>query len=254
MTRHLIRSRQRGQSMAEFLVALAVLVPLFLAVAYAGRYSDVQQAAVQASRYAAFQRAMVPGAQSDAALADQMRARFFLHGARNGGKIQSSDTAVRQSGSATTPVWRDVTGGNLLNSPNDVALTFRRSNLSTGAVGSFMDTMTSSAGRDYGPATVAQVEVTLVNKLDLSTRSPSPLRIAAATAAAGDGLSSGGSQSTRDAAATVVPLSRLPSGLNTVLSWVMALFEPVSPELGCIKPDVVPTRRLDTYQSPGGCM
>ena len=249
-----LRSYQRGQSMAEFLVAMAVLLPLFLAIAYAGRYSDIQQSAVQASRYAAFQTAMNPGAQTDGQLEDQMRARFFLHGGRNNGKLQTSDTAVGQSGSATSPAWRDLAGGVLLNSPNDVKLTWGTAPINAGGVADMMDLVTSSAGKDYKGGRVAQVEITLPNKLDLRTNSPSPLKIAAATAAIGDGLSSGGSRSTRDAAATIVPLSRIPSGINTVLDWVFFLFEPYGPELGCIKPDVVPTRRLDGSQSAGDCM
>ncbi|MEK8031086.1 hypothetical protein AACH06_09695 [Ideonella sp. DXS29W] len=254
MNRKNLRSDQRGQSMAEFLVAMAVLLPLFLAVAYAGRYSDVQQAAVQASRYAAFQTALAPGAQTDNQIEDQMRARFFLHGGRNGGKIQSSDTASGQTGSATSPAWRDLAGGNLLNSPNDVRLTWGTAALSAGPGGQAMDLVVRSAGKRYEPGRVAQVEVTMANKLDLSSNSPSPLKIAAATAAVGNSLNSGGSRSTRDAAATIVPLSKIPSGLNTALDWVFFLFEPYGPELGCIKPDVVPTRRLDGTQNAGGCL
>ncbi|HJV70292.1 TadE/TadG family type IV pilus assembly protein [Ideonella sp.] len=249
------RSDQRGQSMVEFLVALAVLLPLFLAVSYAGRYSDVQQSAVQASRYAAFQRAMQPnGTPSDNTLRDQMRARFFLYGGRNNGRLQSDDTAVNANGTDAPPLWHDLSGTRLLNSPNDVSLTFGTTNLNLAAAGRFMNVMTSSAGKTYRPATVAQVEVTLANKLDLSTSSPSPLKIAAATATAGDGLGSSGSRGTRDAAATVVPLARLPSGLRGGLSFIMGLFEPAGPELGCIKPDVVPNNRLSPYASPEGCM
>ncbi len=48
----------RGQAMTEFLVAMAVLVPIFFAISYLARYGDLQQRATQASRYAAFQRAM----------------------------------------------------------------------------------------------------------------------------------------------------------------------------------------------------
>ena len=50
----------RGQATTEFVVALAALVPLFIGIAYAGRYMDIHHAAVQASRYASFQRVMQP--------------------------------------------------------------------------------------------------------------------------------------------------------------------------------------------------
>jgi hypothetical protein len=240
--------------MTEFLVALAALLPLFIAVAYVGRYGDIAQTAVAASRYAAFERTMVAPGLPDTTLRDQMRARFFLYGGRNNGRLQSDDTATRASASDSPPVWRDLTGSNLLASPNDVSLQFGTSTLGQGTVARFMGFMTSSAGKSYGPASVAQVEVNLANHVDLSTDRPGPLRLAAATAVAADGLGSSGSQGTRDAAATIVPLSHLPSGINTVLGWVMRLFEPEGPQLGCVKPDVVPNGRLDGYAPPGPCL
>jgi len=73
------KATQAGQSATEFLIALLVMLPLFLAVAYAGRYGEIHQTATQASRYAAFQRVMQPDSKvlSDAKIEDQMRARYF---------------------------------------------------------------------------------------------------------------------------------------------------------------------------------
>ena len=117
------RSSQHGQSTTEFVIALVVCVPLYLAVDYAGKYGDLQQTAVQASRYAAFQRVLEPrtGALSDAKIEDQTRARFFLDGQRNDGKLNSDDTA----GSITDdtdqpPLWRDNGNNALLTGPTQV--------------------------------------------------------------------------------------------------------------------------------------
>ena len=93
---------QRGQSTTEFLVALIALVPIFLAVVYAGRYSDAHQAAVQASRYVAFQRALQPSttALPDSKLIDQARARFFARRDLNNGLLRSDDSAGSMDGNS----------------------------------------------------------------------------------------------------------------------------------------------------------
>ena len=49
---------QRGQAMSEFIAAMALFVPLVLGVIYIGKYSDIKHQAIQASRYAAMERAL----------------------------------------------------------------------------------------------------------------------------------------------------------------------------------------------------
>ena len=78
--------------------------------------------------------------------------------------------------------------------------------------------------------------------------------IAAATAAAGNPLNSGGSKDTRDSAATMVPTSYIPDGLTGFFELALSLFEPYGPELGCIKPDVVPNERLDGTPNNSKCV
>lgn len=253
------RRHCRGQSMTEFLVALAVLVPLFLAVTYAGRYGDIMQSTVQASRYAAFQRARQPVAQlSDATLEDQMRARFFVRGDfAHAGKIQSDDTARNLRGDIVPPVWRDLSMRPLMTNPQSARLTMGSTTLNSGIAERGLSFMAISAGKTYGNALTAQVEVGLVNKLDLSDHAQRIWSVGATTAAAGDNLSSSGSQATRDAAATIVPSAMVPAAVSTFLNLAMQLFEPSGPEFGCIKPDVVantgPTTRLQGFAPAGGC-
>jgi hypothetical protein len=243
------RLQQRGQSIAELLLGLAMLLPLFLAVAYAGRYGDLQQTATQASRYAAMGRAMEPseGRLSNAAIEDQTRARFFLAGDYlHRGRIQSDDTVAGYTNDrGQSEMWQDLSGNPLLSRPDRVTLQWDDAALGTGAVASSMNIMTKSAGLSYPGGRVARLEVTLTNRLDQVNASPRPIVIAAATAAAGNGLGSSGSKATRDAAATLVPSSYVPDALGGLLSEAIGLFEPEGPEIGCIKPDVVPTHRLD---------
>jgi hypothetical protein len=255
-----LRLIQSGQSMTEFLVALAVLLPLFLAVSYAGRYTDIQQSAVQASRYAAFQRVMQPNpAQlSEKTIQDQMRARFFTDGKYlNKGQLRSDDTAVSLAAKGTPPLWRDLSFTPLLRSPDSVRLNYSTVSLGSGPTGKVVDgalgLMSKSAGKTYKGATVAQVEVDLLNRMDLSVPAPSMLKIAATTAAVGDSISSSGTKATRDAAAVAAPVSKLPTGLSGLMSAAFLLFEPSGPEFGCMKPDVVPGHRLEGYAPDGGC-
>lgn len=251
------RAPARGQSLVEFLVALAVLMPLFVAITFAGRYGDLQQTATQASRYAAFQRAMQPnsGRLSDATIEDQMRARFFAAGdTLNKGRIQSDDSVSKLKKADTQPaLWEDLSGEPLMKAYDQITLTWADTAIGTGAVASAMGVMTKTAGKSYPGGRVARVEVKLNNKLDQINDSPKPIVIAAATAAAGDGLSSSGSQGTRDAAATIVPTSYIPDALSGFLELAIDLFEPEGPKLGCIKPDVVAGNRLEGAANNSRC-
>jgi hypothetical protein len=247
---------QAGQSMTEFIVAMLVLLPLFLAVTYAARFGDIQMRATQASRYAAFERAMQPdtGLLTDARIGDQMRARFFARGdALHGGAIQSDDSAAALADGSNDGLWRDLKGKALLANTNDVSLKFADVALDTGAIKTGMSIIEKSAGKSWNPGKVARVDVKLANKLDLGPEAEAFFSIGAATAAAGDGLGSSGSKATRDAAAIIVPTSYIPGFIDGVIDFAMMLFEPSGPEFGCIKPDVVPTDRLSGVQPWAAC-
>jgi hypothetical protein len=249
---------QRGQSIAEFLIALSVLVPLLMAVTYAGRYGDLQQTATQASRYAALQRAREPSQSrlSDTVLADQMRARFFVdRDYLNKGRLQSDDSMSKVAkGKGNPALWTDLSGAALLSETDkNVTLTWADAPVGTGGVTKMMNVMTKTAGKDYPGGKVARIEVTLANKLNLAQAKPKPLVIAAATAAVGNTLSSSGSKATRDAAATIVPTAYVPDILAGLFEEALDLFEPEGPIIGCIKPDVVPGHRLDGAADNSKC-
>lgn len=251
-----VQRSQRGQSMAEFLVALAVLLPLFLGISYLGRYGDLNQTATQASRYAAMQKAMHPGLSEDL-IKDQMRARFFLQGSHlNGGKLRSDDSVKSiKDAKGQTSLWLDLSGQPLLEKPEDVSLRFTDASMGSKGPLSAAKAMAKSAGKSYPSGAVAQVEVSLVNRLPLAeTMKAEHFTLAAATAAGGNALGSSGSKATRDAAATIVPLSKMPGMMSSFIEKAMSLFEKEGPVLGCIKPDPIYASRLEGSGSPGPCV
>lgn len=257
------RQAQRGQAMSEFIIALAVLLPMFLAVSYLGRYGDLQQRAQQASRYAAFQRAVQPDDKqlSDATIADQMRARFFLaHDAlAKDGHLRSDDSAAKIKDDKNQPaLWRDLTGKALLKDPSQVTLQW--GNASLGAANKDVGYISKLIGKPMKDGRVAMVELNLFNKLDLAGAAPKNIRVGAATAAAGGGLGSAGSADTAATAANVNASSKLIPGFVTkVVDLAVALFEKDGPDFGCIKPDVVAaqdknTTRLDGAPNNSTCL
>ncbi len=248
------RPAQRGQSTTEFLVSLIVMVPIFLAVTYLGRYADFQQRATQASRYAAFQRSMQPSTAklTDALIEDQMRARFFTAPlALHAGAIQSDDTVASVKDDKYLPAfWRDLSGKALLNDPGQVKLGWTTHALGSKGAVSALDTVTEFMGKDYAPGRRAQVELTLLNRLNQADEKPTELKIGAATAAAGDMLGSGGSDETVKTVSPLVPVRHVPSVVRSAVSIVVSLLERDRPEFGCIKANIVAPHRLegDTQQ------
>lgn len=251
-------ARQHGQAMTELLISMIVLVPIFMGITYVARYGDIQQRATQASRYAAFERAAQPdaGRLSDAKIQDQMRARFFLAPLHlNQGRLRSDDTAARINDDQGQPsLWSDLRGQALLQSPQQVRLTWADAKLGSGLGSAEGRALAKVVGRPYRDMRVAQVEVSLLNRMDLAQANPAPLRIAATVAAAGDGMGSAGSQMTRDAAARLVPVAQVPAAVKTLLQQGIGLLEDKGPELGCIKPDVVPQHRLQGSPDNRRCL
>jgi hypothetical protein len=251
----MIQKAQRGQAMSEFIIALMVLVPVFLAVSYLGRYGDLQQRAQQASRYAAFQRAAQPDAKqlSDATIADQMRARFFLdHDAlAKDGLLRSDDTATKYKNDKDQPVlWRDLAGKALLKDPSQVTLTW--ANASIGSANEKVEYVSKLIGKPVKDGRLAMVELNLFNRLDLAGAKPGMMKIGASTAALGGGLGSSGSADTAATAAKVNLSSRLiPNFVEKILGLAIGLFEKDSPDFGCIKPDVVAAQNKNTSRLDG---
>jgi hypothetical protein len=72
------RTRQRGQSTTEFVVFMLAMLPLFMLLPVVGKLSDMNESAIVASRYMAWERTLAsPAVKSDAQIRDEMRKRLF---------------------------------------------------------------------------------------------------------------------------------------------------------------------------------
>jgi hypothetical protein len=117
-----------GQAMVEFLiVSTLVLVPLFLAVPLLGKFLDLKSTAIQAARYAAWERTVwyggsdwSAGSKDDAMIQREIRQRFFSNTATN--KLQAGDGNMAGWDGGPKPLWRDRAGNPMLvNYDSDVA-------------------------------------------------------------------------------------------------------------------------------------
>ena len=259
MKRQLPTSPQRGQSLVEFLVVMVFMIPLFLGVYYAGKYADLQQSAVQASRYAAFQRGMQPDESRlpMAEIEDKLRARFFARGDAFGhdGRLTSSDSAQSLAYSqGQVAHWRDLAGNPLLQSLGQVTLDFESESITPGAA-----IANEQGAIFYGQKNRAiqraNVEVSLVDQLTGRQR---PLKIGAATAAMGDAWNAEGSNGVR-AALSGNPMSQVSNSIarlvGKAVSSVISLFETNEPVMPCIRVEAVPLDRTSGGSGalPGGC-
>jgi len=109
VTRRHAFGRQRGQATTEMVIAALVLVPLMLLVPLLGRVVDLVQATEAASRYAVFEAITHRSGAAwagDAALAEDVRRRFFNHpdAPVKTGDVAGDFTAHRN------PLWSDHVG------------------------------------------------------------------------------------------------------------------------------------------------
>jgi hypothetical protein len=238
---------QRGQSLVEFLVAMVFMIPLFLGVYYVSKYADLQQATVQASRYAAFQRAMQPDEARlpTADIEDKLRARFFARGDGfgNGERLASSDGASNLPSSQGQVVfWRDLAGNPLLQSFGQITLDFESEALTpVAAVANEQGAMLYS--QHNRPIQRANVEVSLMDHL---AGGQEPLKIGASTATMGDAWNAEGSVGVR-AGLSGNALSRVSDAMahlvGQAVAPVVSLFETNGPVMPCVRLEAVPLDR-----------
>lgn len=137
--------RQSGQAASEFLIIMLVLVPLFLLVPMLGKISDLNQTAIQASRYAAFERTINPAAnKSDEMILAETKARFFQ---KVEGQIQSAQNTTHLD-EYKNPMWRAFGNDYLIQSVgNDVVLSLKNET-TPGTVASNISTKISELAKD----------------------------------------------------------------------------------------------------------
>jgi hypothetical protein len=239
---------QRGQAMTEFIAAMALFLPLALGVIYIGKFSDVKHQAIQASRYAAMQRAIDPRTRrSDRTIQNETVARFFRDGARYG--IARNDTAQGPTTSDSNPLWKQVNGNSIIERYNDINVQFRTSNAGDFALSGLNGGALAFDGLNSRFGIGANVEVPLANVTHFAPLSNLNLKIGATTVVAGDPWSASGSQDVVDHMSLVSVPARIGNFLSQ-FPGVDQFFELLAgtdaPQIGCVKPDVVPD-----YAAPG---
>lgn len=146
------RSRNRGQAMVEFMVAALVIVPLFVLLPLLGKYHDVKQSSIAASRKLAFECTVryedCASLDRNPAFADEIRTRFF---SGNDSPVLSNDRpAADELASADgNALWVDRRGRPLLERFSDVSIRADQSNINPGAA-SLADLTPGVGPRGFG--------------------------------------------------------------------------------------------------------
>jgi len=258
---------QRGQAMTEFVIGMLVAIPLVLGVIYIGKYQDVKYSAIQASRYAAFERVFDPSSahehKTDAVLAEETRARFFTDPMQtNQGAVSYRESTQGRTFNAN---WYG-TGGEPVVSPfPTIAVSVQPSTGLQIPLNQALDTVATANFNINDPGVAkADVRVPLARFAHFAPLSTINLTIDVDTSVLTDGYNAGGANS--PAPNNVhdrvyfdwgIFLGKIP-GLKTAmdaidnsivakLSW-QALSDTDGPRWGCVSPDVVPSDA--TSQSP----
>lgn len=243
--------RQRGQSAVEFLVfGSTILVALFFGVMYLAKYADVKHATNQASRYAAFERALDPDrrVKSDEVIAQELRVRYFTN-------LQPIDNATRANDARATqiPLWTQADGSPLLPDPADVSLNIEAAgNLDRGVLGtvsSFWEGRFRQTNHGIHRATVS-AGLTEIGHFAANDLRRQALTIRSATAiGAGSYNSSGSTQGPNSTCRSVsggVPHDRYFGFVGSALEFLLNTMQLERSELrwGIVKPDLVPEGSL----------
>lgn len=240
----------KGQSTIEFIVACLFMIPLFLGIYYFARYSDIKSSAIQASRYAAFERSWDPtgNIKADSVIREEVRSRFFTQTDKIGYHDTSAGTVN------ATPLWVQVKGQKLIANYSDVKT-------DPGPTISFTAGPVTNALNSAGAAVFnlpnggiikSQIEVPLVNVASFEPLKTINLTLPAATAIGSGSWNASGSKgadSVCDRALRAVPSRFLDAG--SIAGTVMSLFEQSELKFGIMLPDYVPPGSVRTDNSSG---
>ena len=140
-------NRARGQALIEFLVVALVLVPMFLLIPLLGKYLDMKQSAIAASRTLAFECTVryedCANLNANTSFADEIRRRFF---SGNGTDVLTNDRPAQDVIGAGTgnALWVDRQGRPLLERYSDVGIVADAKTLNMG--GSLVGTISNNVG------------------------------------------------------------------------------------------------------------
>lgn len=263
-----------GQAILEFLVLVGVTASLFLGILYLGKFHDIQAHAIQAARYAVWERTVRDeGHFSDVQLEGQIRARLFSQ-AQKAYKAADEKTD-KQKWEKDSVRWRDHGNKqNLIDKPKDVTVSTVSAGLpgsaaekiakTIGVVESTVGILTDGEALNKGGLYTGTVNVKLsniaalpapLNKLDLTLKETSSLVT--------DSWDADGPKQTAMRTRAYAPASALRSvtAALDMVSGFLSLLEPAFSQFrpGQICPDIVPADRLSNgsvvpvYRGAGPC-
>jgi hypothetical protein len=256
---------QRGQATTEFAIAMAVVAPLVMGVIYIGKYQDVKYSAIQASRYAAFERAFDPSAthKNSTQLAEETRARFFADPlASNQGAVALRDTS---QGRSLNRNWYGTGLEPLIKDYSNIAVDVTNSGTPTDVSNKLLDGDAKiNFNIDDPGIQQAHVTVPLVSAAYFDELAKLSLGADASTFTLVDGYNADGNGTANNPAARTVRarvafdwgliLGKIP-GLTSVLQTLdssvlsvgwQALSDTPGPQWACVSPDVVPTNAVSS--------
>jgi hypothetical protein len=264
---------QRGQALAEFCVISGVMVSLFLGIWYTGKFHDIQASAIQAARYAAWERTAHPTSFTDSQIQNQARARVFQWDSK---PLAAADGISGNTWATQTAMWRAHDDSkSLVDKTSDVTVTTQSGSLpgkAANAMSAGVSSITKLVGAVSGGEALNQggyytshVTVQVANITSL----PDPLNnlgliLKESNAVATDSWDASGPKEaalrTRDFTLTSVfaRITPLLNPLKIVVDKIEPAFKDFDP--GQICPDIVPADRLDpgvsklpVYQGGGSC-
>lgn len=278
-----IRMRQRGQAMVEFIVAaLFFLVPMFLAIVVLGKFSDVQHTSNMAARYAAWERTVwyddtgtkfgtinAANHKTTPQIANEISMRLINNRASAVTVIKNTDRNATSFANGTDPMWKDNEGKAYLDDYTQKTAAITRETPNTDIVGGAVNLITSLPLPSAVTGTIAPpvsndtlaVATFSLNKMAQNSQAyrrlwpKSTVWVADWTgvdfAATGAILSNtwyaNGSGSTKLMVEEMVPMAK---GLGDVVGAAANIsrltWDPLSPavDFGKVAPDVVPADRL----------
>jgi len=269
-----------GQALVEFLIAATlVLIPMFLVVPLLGKYIDMKATAIQAARYAAWERTVWYGhadwtaaTKTDDQLQKEIRVRFFSNTATS--KLQAGDLNAGGWAGGVKPLWKDRAGNSMLvNYGSDVTQGSIRDD-TPGLINDVLDPIVSAisfVGGILGAAFVLDMESQYTSTVNVATVQTRPIKqvmgnmpglqtfqgvtplFSEKNVLIANGWSARGSAQVKTQTEGLTPtsfLQRSPlSDVLTIIQWVSVVFAPeLNPNHlklgGEVKPDVVPDDRL----------
>jgi hypothetical protein len=246
--------------MVEMIVGVGVLVTMMLGTMIIARYVDIRSAAVQGSRYVAFERATNLKAVPDAEIERKLRARMFT--VSNSPLRADDGLADDAQWRNENPNWKDPSKRNrrLVTAPKDVqVVTLESEPTSTesralAAVVNGIDTVGDLVGSNFDLDTRAFHKGIVMVKLANLESMPQPLNalnltFTERTALLTDSWQSGSPGAVAERTGALVPtrlFTEFSGELGSLLRIGLSVFEPSIDELclGQINPEIVPADRL----------